>query len=85
MKRNLTLTINEELLKTARYHNINISSFLEMKLREYLGLTSGSQVFYTGESSKGDSLTLGHQSDSNRRNGQIRARGVAWHPSTLGW
>ncbi|MBW2966674.1 type II toxin-antitoxin system CcdA family antitoxin [Candidatus Woesearchaeota archaeon] len=85
MKRNLTLTINEELLKTARQHDINISSFLEMKLREYLGLTSGSQVFYTGESSKEDGLTQQHHNDSNRRKNHLGARGVAWHPSTLGW
>ncbi|MFE3845824.1 type II toxin-antitoxin system CcdA family antitoxin [Thermoplasmatota archaeon] len=42
-KRKLTLSINDILIKKARNHNINISSFLEIKLQEYLAIIEGSQ------------------------------------------
>jgi hypothetical protein len=34
-KKKLTLTINEELLTTARSQEINLSSFLEIRLADY--------------------------------------------------
>ena len=41
IKRNLTLTVNGDLLKQARHHDINISSFLTIKLQEYIALIKG--------------------------------------------
>ena len=37
-KKPLNLLINEDLVKKAREHDINLSSFLELRLREYLAL-----------------------------------------------
>ena len=37
-KKRLNLTVDENLLNEARQHGINLSSFLEIKLREYLAL-----------------------------------------------
>ncbi len=38
VKQNLTLTVNKNLIKKARKHDMNISSFLEIRLREYIAL-----------------------------------------------
>ena len=43
-KRHLNLLVSENLIKRAREHNINISSFLEIRLQEYLALIDGKQV-----------------------------------------
>ena len=40
-KYNLTVTINKNVLEKARKHNINISSFLEIRLNEYIALLEG--------------------------------------------
>ena len=37
-KHKLTLSINEDVVKRARYHGINLSAFLEIKLQEHLAL-----------------------------------------------
>ena len=36
-----TITINKDLLKKARKHEINISSFLDIELRRYLAFIEG--------------------------------------------
>ena len=43
-KRKLTLSINENLLEQARKNRINISSFLEVRLQEYLALINGAGI-----------------------------------------
>ena len=43
-KRHLNLLVSENLIERAREHNINISSFLEIRLQEYLALIDGKQV-----------------------------------------
>ena len=43
-KRKLTLSINENLLEQARKNSINISSFLEVRLQEYLALINGTKI-----------------------------------------
>ena len=40
-KRKLTLAIDEDLLKIVKDPDINISSFLEIRLREYITLVEG--------------------------------------------
>lgn len=40
-KYKLTLSVNEDVVKRAREHGINISAFLEIKLEEYLALIHG--------------------------------------------
>ncbi len=40
-KQKLTLSINEKTLKKAREKDINISSFLEVRLWEYIALIEG--------------------------------------------
>ena len=37
----MTVTINKNVLEKARKHNINISSFLEIRLNEYIALLEG--------------------------------------------
>ena len=64
-KRRLNLTINEELLKKARKYDINISSFLEIKLREYIAMIEMSQRA-SGES-KPSSQDIS-SSNHNRKN-----------------
>ena len=36
-----TITINEDLLRKAKEHNVSISSFLDIELRRYLALIEG--------------------------------------------
>ena len=45
-KYNLTVTINKKLLEKARKHKINISSFLEIRLNEYIALLEGNTKNY---------------------------------------
>ena len=40
-KARTTITISKELLKKARKHEINISSFLDIELRRYIALIEG--------------------------------------------
>ena len=46
-KKRINLTVDEDLFREAKEKGINISSFLEIKLREYLALIEGmgSEVF----------------------------------------
>ena len=43
-KQKLTLAIDEDLLKKVKDSKVNISSFLEIRLRDYLGLIEGVSV-----------------------------------------
>ena len=43
-KKKFTLTIGEEVLKKAIKHDINISSFLEIRLIEFITLIEGKSV-----------------------------------------
>ena len=45
-KKRLNLTINEDLVNKAREYGINLSSFLEIKLREYIAMLELSQSSY---------------------------------------
>ena len=58
-KKNVTLRINEELLNTAVREGINLSAFLEIKLREFLQLPA------TGRPNTA-------QPEENRENGWTR-------------
>ncbi len=40
-KQKLTLAIDQDLLKNVKNRDINISSFLEVKLQEYLAIING--------------------------------------------
>jgi len=40
-KKALNLSVDENLVNKARSHQINLSSFFEVKLREYLALIKG--------------------------------------------
>jgi predicted DNA-binding ribbon-helix-helix protein len=44
VKQKLTLAINQDLLKKVKDRDINISSFLEVKLQEYLALINGASI-----------------------------------------
>ena len=55
-KKRINLTIDEDLLNEARQHGINLSSFLEMKLREYLALIKGLQQCGRRDSNPGIEL-----------------------------
>ena len=43
-KQKLTLSVNKNVVKKAREHNINISTFLEIRLNEYISLLEGNAV-----------------------------------------
>ena len=53
-KYNLTVTINKKLLEKARKHKINISSFLEIRLNEYIALLEGKTRNYDYEKIKSE-------------------------------
>ena len=40
-KRKLTLSVDKEIINEAKKLDINISSFLEIRLREYVAITKG--------------------------------------------
>ena len=75
MKKKLTLTINEDILTTARHHNINLSSFLELKLMEYLKNTRIEHVLNTYD------LDLQHRENNNLT--EVRAPGI--EPEQKAW
>jgi hypothetical protein len=51
----LTLAINQDLLKKARKRDINFSSFLEIRLREYIALADDIIKGVKGKRTYGDS------------------------------
>lgn len=93
-KKSLNLSISEDLIRKAREYNINFSSFLEIRLREYLALIVGKEHVVTPfndnqKSRINNSQDTPANSKSNNtfsdNETNLRARGVVWHPSTLGW
>ena len=88
------LSISEDLIRNVRELNINISAFLEIRLREYLALIERDESYITSyydnqKSRINNSQDTPVNSKSNNTffdtDINSRARGVAWHPSTLGW
>ena len=63
-----TITINKDLLKKAKEHNISISSFLDIELRRYIALIEGKQ------SNSTSSLILNKKSSAGAGN---RTRAVS--------
>ena len=59
-KQKLTLSVNKNVVKKAREHDINISTFLEIRLNEYISLLEGNalnnkeEVFYSDFSKKAE-------------------------------
>ncbi len=53
-KRKLTLAIDKDLLKKVKDRDINISSFLEIRLREYIALIDGSTGDIAGKCGRRD-------------------------------
>ena len=43
-KQKLTLSVNKNVVKKAREHDINISTFLEIRLNEYISLLEGKAI-----------------------------------------
>ena len=52
MKKKLTLRVNEELINDAKNHGLNISAFVEIKLKEYLYNARTLDVQYTYNSNQ---------------------------------
>ena len=67
-KRKLTLSVNDDLVKEARKYNINLSSFLEIKLREYLALIDRKQTTYSQSGNKNNE----QKTQNNNRVGLLR-------------
>ena len=89
-----TINVDGIVIRKAKEYNINISAFLEIRLREYLALIERDESYITSyydnqKSRINNSQDIPVNSKSNNTifNNDInsRARGVAWHPSTLGW
>ncbi len=57
-KKMTSVRINEEVLRKAREHEINVSAFLEIKLREYLALIEG-EGRNCSSSKSNNKITLG--------------------------
>ena len=59
-KQKLTLSVNKNVIQKARKHDINISTFLEIRLNEYISLLEGNtinnkeEVFGSAFSKKGE-------------------------------
>jgi hypothetical protein len=43
-KQKLTLSVNKNVVQKAREHDINISTFLEIRLNEYISLLEGNTI-----------------------------------------
>ena len=43
-KQKLTLSVNKDVIRKARKHDINISTFLEIRLNEYISLLEGNSI-----------------------------------------
>ena len=54
VKQKLTLAIDQDLLKKVKDCDINISSFLEIRLREYIALVEGIAINDGGECGRRD-------------------------------
>ena len=67
-KKKLTLTINGDLLKQARQHDINISSFLTIKLQEHIAQIEGNNTQQKNNNSPERIRTAGAGSKGQRVN-----------------
>jgi post-segregation antitoxin (ccd killing protein) len=69
-KYKLTISINKNVLDKARKHDINISSFLEIRLNEYIALLEGKarDDNYENIKSKVNNIIV-------RRGGDLNSRG----------
>lgn len=54
MKARTNVSINKELLEKARKYDLNVSSFLDLKLREYFALIEGGVFGSTFSEKKGE-------------------------------
>ena len=88
------VSINKKVWEKAREHEINVSNFLEIKLREYIALIEGKELIVTpinvnkrSRINNSQDTPVNSKSNNTFFDNDInsRARGVAWHPSTLGY
>ena len=69
IKKSLNLTISEDLIRKGREYNINFSSFLEMKLVEYIAYREGIYL----KNIKPDNMPS--NKNKVRRGGDLNSRG----------
>lgn len=74
-KKMTSVRIQEEVLDKAKEYGVNVSAFLEIRLREYIAMIEGTAGGCCEDSEKDDSpVTLNKSRALYRR----RARGPAW-------
>ena len=86
-KKRLNLTIDEDLVNKAREYGINISSFLEIKLREYIAMLELSQSSYSKSSSNNpinESNAYIHHTSSHHSQNLKTNKGIMAGASGLG-
>ena len=90
----LNLLVDEDLVKKARNHGLNLSKFFENQLRGYFRYLEDKQnnfsPYIQDINQVEQVMELENNYDKNYNVGKDNknsswARGVAWHPSTLGW
>ena len=93
MIQKINFSINKKVWEKAKEHEINISNFLEIKLREYIALIEGSSSKVISKIiNQKDSININEEHLENSKSNNtfsiydkhLGARGVVWHPSTLG-
>ena len=89
-----TITIDKELLQRAKNNHVAISSFLDVELRKYLAIIENKNITinsYKNKENNENNVGTAQSKNSKSINTfsiydkHLGARGVAWHPSTLGW
>ena len=94
VKARTTITISKDLLKQAKEREINISAFVDIELRRYIALIENKKINNTPiTNSKNSNDNKINEIPKNSKSNNtfsiydtaLGARGVAWHPSTLGW
>ena len=94
VRKALNLLVDEDLVRKARDHGLIISKFLENQLRGYFKYIEDRENNYTPyNSSINSDDKISYDSSKNDKSNNtfsiydtaLGARGVAWHPSTLGW
>ncbi len=77
-----SVRINEEVLKKAREHEINVSAFLEIRLREYLALIEGKGGCSSSKSNNKKTLGTGFEPASSIATSALEADAFPLsHPS----
>ena len=93
-KKPLNLLVDEDLVKKARDHGLNLSRFFENQLRGYFRFIDDMRDNYTPythntscNESNNDNAQVNSKSNNTFSDNETNsgARGVAWYPSTLGW